>query len=235
MKTKVVLFDLDGTLLPMDQETFVKAYFGLMAKKLEPFGYERNAFVKAIYIGMEAMIKNDGSKTNEQACWDAFAGVSGEGVKEHMPVFDEYYRVEFQQVKDVCGYNPKAAETIAKIKEMGYRVALATNPLFPKYATQSRIRWAGMQPEDFELITTYEESRHCKPNIEYYKDVARALGVEPEECLMVGNDVTEDMVAKELGMKVFLLPADLINKENKDISEYPHGDFADLLAYIESL
>ena len=34
MNIKAVLFDLDGTLLPMDQDIFVKSYFGLLAKKL---------------------------------------------------------------------------------------------------------------------------------------------------------------------------------------------------------
>ena len=52
---------------------------------------------------------------------------------------------------------------------------------------------------------------------------------------MVGNDVGEDMVTEELGMKVFLMPADLINKVGKDISQYPQGNFSDLLAYIKSL
>ena len=31
-----VLFDLDGTLLPMDQDRFVQSYIGRMAKKLAP-------------------------------------------------------------------------------------------------------------------------------------------------------------------------------------------------------
>ena len=48
---KVVLFDLDGTLLPMDQDEFVKAYFGGIAKKLAPYGYEPNKLVKSIWAG----------------------------------------------------------------------------------------------------------------------------------------------------------------------------------------
>ena len=31
------------------------------------------------------------------------------------------------------------------------------------------------------------------------------LNVSPEECLMVGNDVSEDMIAETIGMKVFLI------------------------------
>ena len=235
MSIKAVLFDLDGTLLPMDQDTFIKAYLGGMAKKLAPHGYNPDELVKAVYAGMKAMTTNDGSKTNEVAFWNAFTGLLGEKVREDMPIFDDFYRNEFQGVKNICGFLPEAAQTVRKLKEMGYRVALATTPMFPSIATESRIRWAGMEPEDFEIFTTYENYHFCKPNLGYYKEVIEKLGVKAEECLMVGNDVGEDMVTEELGMKVFLMPADLINKVGKDISQYPQGDFTDLLAYIKSL
>ena len=53
--------------------------------------------------------------------------------------------------------------------------------------------------------------------------------------MMVGNDVTEDMVTKQMGMKVFLLPECLINKNNENINNYPHGKFIDLLNYINEI
>ena len=233
MSIKAVLFDLDGTLLPMDQDTFIKAYLGGLAKKLAQYGYNPEELVKAVYAGMKAMTTNDGSNTNEIAFWNAFTAILGERVKEDWPIFDEFYRNEFQEVKNVCGFLPEAAKTVAKLKEMGYRVALATTPMFPSIATESRIRWAGMEPEDFEIYTTYENYHFCKPNLNYYKEVIEKLGVKAEECLMVGNDVGEDMITEELGMKVFLMPADLINKVGKDISQYPQGDFADLLAFVK--
>ena len=49
---------------------------------------------------------------------------------------------------------------------------------------------------------------------------------------MVGNDATEDMIAETLGMKVFLLTACLITKQDKDINAWPHGNFDDLLAFM---
>ena len=92
-----------------------------------------------------------------------------------------------------------------------------------------------MELEDFEIFTTYENYHFCKPNLNYYREVVERLGVKPEECLMVGNDVGEDMVTEELGMKVFLMPADLINKVGKDISKYPQGNFEDLLVFIQEM
>ena len=196
MNIKAILFDLDGTLLPMDQEIFTKDYFGRLVKKLAPFGYQPQEIVQAIWAGVKAMVKNDGSHTNEELFWNCFSEILGEGILDKKPSFEEFYKTDFQSVKDSCGFNEKSAEVVKKLKDSGYRVALATNPIFPAIATESRIRWAGMEPSDFELYTTYENSRHCKPNIGYYEDILSQMGLKAEECLMVGNDVGEDMKQK---------------------------------------
>lgn len=235
MSIKAILFDLDGTLLPMNQEEFVRAYFGGMAKTLAPHGYQPELLLKAIRAGLDAMKANDGSCMNEVVFWDHFAEILGEHVREDIHLFDSYYRNEFQLVKEICGFLPEAAQTVAAMKDMGYKVVLATNPLFPSIATESRMRWAGLEPEMFDLYTTYENSTFCKPNLLYYKEILQKIGVSPEECLMVGNDVGEDMVTEQLGMKTFLVTADLINRQNKDISGYPQGGFEELMAYIKSL
>lgn len=233
MQLKAILFDLDGTLLPMDQEEFTKAYFKLLANKLSSRGYDPKTLVDGIWAGTAAMVKNDGRTNNEEAFWNCFAGIFGQDVLKDKPVFEEFYREEFQQAKEVCGFTPKAAETVRRAKALGYRVALATNPIFPAVATESRIRWAGLEPEAFELYTTYENIGHCKPNPEYYRDILKALNLEAGECLMVGNDATEDAAAELAGMRVFLLTDCLINKEQRDLSGYPRGGFDQLLGYIE--
>ena len=234
MNISTVLFDLYGTLLPMEQDTFIKAYFGGLARKLIPHGYEKDTLFGAIWAGTQAMVKNTGEKKNEDIFWDTFSGILGEQTREDIALFDEFYANDFRHVQSSCGYTPKAAEVIRLLKEKGYRVALATNPLFPATATEQRITWAGLSPNDFELYTTYENSNYCKPNPDYYRDVMKKLGVSPEECLMVGNDVGEDMIAETLGAKVFLLTDHIINKENKDISVYPNGSFDALLHYINT-
>ena len=229
---KAVLFDLDGTLLPLDQDEFVKGYFRLLAKKLAPYGYEPDKLVKAIWHGTAAMIQNDGSCTNEVVFWKDFTNIFGEQARSHEPVFAEYYEKDFQQVKNICGYTPKAAEIVRALKAAGVRVALATNPVFPAIATESRIRWAGLEPEEFELYTTYENIGFCKPNLDYYREILCRMELDAADCLMVGNDVDEDMVAGQLGMKVFLLTDHLINKSGTDINAFPHGSFDDLSARL---
>ena len=232
---KMVLFDLDGTLLPMDQDKFMRAYFGGLAKRLAPLGYDAELLIKAIWGGSAAMVKNDGKMSNEDVFWATFSAVYGKDARADEPHFYQYYVEEFDKVKDACGYEPGAAVAVRAIKDMGFRVALATNPLFPSIATEKRISWCGLSHEEFELFTAYENSSHCKPNLDYYREVIGKLGVKAEECLMVGNDVGEDMIAEELGMKVFLITRDLINKGGEDISRYPNGSFEELLEFVERL
>ena len=232
MRIKTVMFDLDGTLLPMDQDQFTKYYFGLLAKKLAPYGYNAEQLVSGIWAGTAAMVKNNGSCTNEEAFWKKFCALMGEKVLEDKPLFEEFYRVEFQGARASCGFAPQAAGLVKKLKAAGCRVLLATNPIFPAIATENRIRWAGLEPEDFELYTTYENACRCKPNPDYYRDILSSMKLDPSECLMVGNDATEDTAAGLAGMQVFLLTDCLINKENKDISRWPHGGFEELEKFI---
>lgn len=229
---KAVLFDLDGTLLPMDQDEFTKGYFKLLAKKLTPRGYKAEELIKAVWHGTAAMVNNNGSRTNEEVFWADFIALCGEQAGDDRPLFEEFYQNEFSQAKSLCGFSPKAAETVRLLRDNGIRVVLATNPIFPAVATESRIRWAGLEPDEFELYTTYENIGWCKPNPEYYREILRRMALPPEECLMVGNDVGEDMIAETLGMKVFLLTDCLINKNGDDLSRWPHGDFAALQQFL---
>ena len=230
---KAVLFDLDGTLLPMDQDAFTRGYFRLLAKKLAPHGYEPQALIDAVWHGTAAMVRNDGARTNEAAFWDDFAVTCGERARGDMALFESFYENEFQQARELCGFAPEAAEAVRRIRARGGRVALATNPIFPAVATVSRIRWAGLEPDDFELVTTYENIGYSKPNPDYYRELLRRMALEPEACLMVGNDVDEDMSAARLGMDVFLLTDCVINKSGADVGAYPHGGFDELLRYID--
>ena len=235
MAIKYILFDLDGTLLPMDQELFVGAYVKGLAGKMAPYGYEPKKLGEALWAGTGAMMKTDGIFRNDELFWKVFFGIVGEFNDAEMAAVGDFYANEFQQIRDVCGFSEEAATVISEIKQLGYHVVLATNPLFPRAATESRVRWAGLKPTDFELITVYDNSYYCKPNPAYYEEILRTIGAEPSECVMVGNDVKEDMIAETLGMQVFLLTDCLINSENRDISKYPQGSFSELMEFIRTL
>ena len=231
MKLTTVLFDLDGTLLPMDQDQFVKGYFGLLTQKIAPRGYDPKQLIDAVWAGTAAMVKNDGSQTNEAVFWQKFAQLFGQEALADKPLFDSFYAGEFQAARAFCGHNPQAANAVRAMRGAGSRVVLATNPIFPAVAIETRLGWVGLSQADFDYVTAYENSRRSKPSPGYYRDILSHLGRRGEECLMVGNDAEEDMVARELGMEVFLLTDCLINREGRDLSPYPRGGFGDLMAY----
>lgn len=230
-----IIFDLDGTLLPLDRDKFIKLYFGKMSEFLEKKGIESKSVIKSILIGTEAMIRNNGDMTNEKRFWSVFHSDYGTEINNIEEILQSFYEKEFVHTKVATDKHNLAYESIEHLKEKGYKVILATNPLFPQIATYSRIDWAGLKPEDFSLVTTYENSSYAKPNKEYYKEILKKIDRKPSECMMIGNDVDEDMVVMEIGMDAFLLNENIINKNNKDLDYLKQGDFKSLFEYLKKL
>lgn len=231
---KTVLFDLDGTLLPMDQEQFTKTYFYFLVKYMAPYGYESDKLIQSVWAGTKAMVLNDGSQTNENAFWNCFAKCYSEENLKDRPHFDDFYRNEFYQAKSSTGVNHDAKEVVAYLKDKGIQTILATNPIFPAIATNQRVNWAGLELDDFSLITTYENSTYCKPNPKYYEEIVQKMNLDPTECIMVGNDAVEDVAANQIGMQVYLITDNLLNEDKVDITGIPHGNFKDFLGWVSS-
>lgn len=228
-----VLFDLDGTLLPMDQEAFVRRYLMLLGEFMAEHDYEPKALIQVVWEGTRAMMENDGSQTNEERFWQVFRRNYGPRVEADRPLFEEFYATAFAEARTCCGFAPESREIVEFLKEHGIRRVLATNPLFPKVATYQRIRWAGLDPADFEWVTTYDNSSFCKPNPAYYRQILDTLGLSGAECVMVGNDLREDMVASRLDMDCFLLTPCLLHGEEGNVNQWPNGDFDDLKGFLE--
>ena len=66
------------------------------------------------------------------------------------------------------------------------------------------MQWAGVDDLPFKWVTTYENSRYCKPNLRYFDDACARLGHAPEACLVVGDEHM-DMVARNIGCDTFLV------------------------------
>ncbi len=230
-----ILFDLDGTLAPFQQDEFIHTYFKTLVRRLVPMGYDGDTLVQALWKGVDAMIGNGGTLTNRQVFWEVFTGELGVQALALESILGDFYAKEFDGVRTVLRENVDRSGLIRSLREKGYTLVLATNPIFPAVAVETRLRWVGLTQADFDWVTTYENSRFCKPNLNYYRDILSTLGCPAQECLMVGNDVAEDMVAEELGMKVFLLTDCLINREGKDLARYPHGGFAELMEFWRAL
>ena len=230
-----ILMDLDGTLLPFDQEEFIKTYFGLLCKRLAPMGYAPDAVVAAMWQGSKAMITNDGTALNRDRFWEAFAQVLGDGIYEEENHLDEFYLGDFDNVRTILRGETCAKALVDRLKAKGYTVVLATNPLFPEQAQRTRMSWAGLTPADFAHVTHYGNSHFCKPNLRYYEEILQMIGKTAEECLMIGNSVSEDMIAQTLGMQTYLVTG-LVENPNGDPTDcFAQGSLADFLEFAESL
>ena len=237
MSIKHILFDLDGTLLPMVQEEFVRYYMPLLAKAYmaEGIKIDPGEFIAAVWSGYEAMVKNDGTRTNREAFWSH--------MKEQLPIpLDQaeeialkFYEDDFN--KAICTTKPtELSDRVVKTaKKKGLETYLATNPVFPRCATLNRIRWAGLDAEDFRIITTYEKCVYCKPNPNYYEKILEKFDLNPAECLMVGNDVQEDLSIRTLGVRTFLVTDTMENRKNLPVDSEYTGSLADLLEFIEKM
>ncbi len=234
-KMKAVLFDLDGTLLPMDEEVFTKAYFKLLCKKLCPLGIEPQALVDAIWTGTKAMVLNDGTDTNNKVFWDEFTRVTGLDWEPFDKLTVDFYVNEFHGAKAAVGENPLAKEVLKLVRDKGMKVIIATNPIFPKAGQLSRLEWLGIDESEFDAITPYEEFSYAKPNPKYYETILKEHNLRAEDCLMVGNDEREDMYAAgSVGMDTFLI-TDCVKRSEKYPYSGRQGDFKDLINYINTL
>lgn len=229
----VILMDLDGTLLPMDIEAFEKMYFKGLCREISELPPEK--LIADIWAGTRAMVLNDGTRTNREVFAETFTEKSGIDYYENEERFLRFYRTEFQNCVKTCNVSDLSRDIVHTLRSKGYTVAIATNPIFPQTATYSRLRWLGLEPEEFPLVTTFENSRHAKPDPEYYREVCRTLGVLPKDCVMIGNDVEEDGCAAALGMQVILVKDCLLNKKKLSLDSFETGTLQEVLSWAQGL
>ena len=231
MGVKTILFDLDGTLLPMDLDIFIKKYFQALtrrfADKMDP-----EKFIEDLNISTMAMIKSEDSKrTNQEIFIEDFFERVPLDKEEAMPEINEFYLTEFPKLKDKINLNLdnwKVKQLMDAVFASGYDVVIATNPIFPKEAIEERLRWIGLEDYDYKLVTSYEEMHFCKPNPKYFQEICDKIGAEPSECLMVGNDMEEDLPASLLGMKTFIVEDFVIDRETGKFNPDYRGSLEDL-------
>lgn len=230
-----LFFDLDGTLLPMDLERFTRAYLKSLGEAMALHGFDPQILAGNILKSIRVMSRHDPAQTNEQAFWAFFASIYGPQILDQMPVFDDYYHTAFEICQKACPQNPDIPRLIETARRLGFRIVLATNPIFPRMAVEKRIAWAGLKAEDFEWITTYENSHYAKPDPAYFLETARALGIDPQNVLMIGNDLNEDYGAIDAGMQLYILTDCLIPSDTHRLDDVPHGTVRDLEHWLQAL
>lgn len=229
-----ILFDLDGTLLPMDDDKFMELYFLHLGNHFHDL-IDPKTLYKNVMTSTEQMIKVNNGKTNEDIFMEHFATLVEQDISIYKERFDSFYKSKF----DLVQASTKVSETVHKcvdlLREKGYQIAIATNPIFPYEANIKRVKWAGFDLNDFIYISYLEKNKFCKPLPNYYQEVLDEINKTPEECIMIGNDVLDDTSASKIGIKTYLVNDYLINRYNQEVKADYEGSYEDLYEFIKNM
>lgn len=234
---KTVLFDLDGTLLSMDNEVFIKYYFKLLLKKMVPYGYDPKELVENIMKATYTVVVNDGSMTNHDRFFMSFnklmAGKLHTTSDELEKIFEDFYSNEFDEAKCVIDRNDDIRRVIDMLRDNNIDIIIATAPVFPSAAVNKRLSWIGEDIGNFKYVSTYENSTYCKPNIKYYEEIINKNQLDKDSMLMVGNDLNDDIRPCEtLGIDTFFIDRYAVNDDQN--YQKNRGSFNDLYKYIQN-
>ncbi len=229
-----ILFDLDGTLLPLDMQRFTEIYFHEMGYMFKDM-IDPKLLVKYIWTATEEMVSNTDYKTNEEVFMNKFEQLIGGDISKYQERFDNFYDTLFHKTRESVQTQSLIKESVELLKEKNYKLVVATNPLFPRKAIHHRIEWAGLDLKDFTYITSYEDNHYCKPQLHFYKEILDVVGKRPEQCMMVGNDVQEDLVALKLGLKTFLIRNHMIHRTQDEIDTTYQGYYEDFYNFAKGM
>ncbi|MFA4953791.1 MAG: HAD family hydrolase [Patescibacteria group bacterium] len=203
---KTFLFDLDGTLLAMDSQDFMHAYFGELTRALYGLlpteGLARNILAATARMQADTSPGSSNLVKFRREFEALYQGIDQQAVWDRIM---EFYATTFDNIRDVVGRNEPVYRSVVYLRQRGHRVLLTTNPVFPQLATYKRLAWAGFSPDAFEYVSTLENCDYCKPHVEYWHHVAAVMKVDPAQAVAVGNDCIEDVSAGLAGIETYLV------------------------------
>jgi FMN phosphatase YigB (HAD superfamily) len=218
---KAVFFDLDGTLLYMDEPKFLEIYFRAMGRWIAENGLDADRLIEGTKVGTRAMFKNDGSATNEEVFFKGFEEYLGEVTKRDIEVLDTYYDSAFEETFAACKPNPYSRGIVKACREMGLKVILSTNPLFPRVATLKRMALSGLAESDFDLVTAYENSSFCKPNPRYFHEIMKKFNLKADEVIVFGNNTYDDgECALMAGLRCYIIESENLIESEKSTHNF---------------
>ena len=217
---KAVLLDLDNTLLSNPDRQFSEAFRRRFDRHLSDcFDIERG--LDGLRTGMRAIHnERDGCLTNADVMLSGLSNVLSLPEKAASAVLASFYEDSYGQLASLTAPVAMAEGLVACLLQQDILVAIATNPLYPESAIRRRLAWAGLDPfiDSFAFITHSENMHFAKPDPAYYAETVARIGVEPDEALMVGDHVTNDILpARSLGMHTWQ-----VNGENRLAGIYQH-------------
>lgn len=207
--TLTLLLDLDDTLLDTRMAAFVPAYFQALSVHLGGL-VPPEAMLRQLMLGTRAMMENrDPTRTLREVFDSHFFAPLGVERERLQPEIDRFYEEVFPTLRGVTGGPlPGAADFVGWAFAQGFRVAVATDPYFPRRAVEHRLDWAGLPVEStpFALVSSYETFHFTKAHPDYFAEFLARLGWPEGPTVMVGDDWERDVTpCLRAGLPVFWL------------------------------
>ena len=228
-----VLFDLDGTLLRVQMTEFIPRYVDGLAESCRAYAKPKK-FVRVMLDSIRELLKTngDGEQTNEQRVYSFVQQRLGIPEAVLRETFQNFADNHLDSLKALIHPIPLAKKILQECLEQEIPLVLATNPVFPEFMIQARLRWAGLDDIPFVHLSSFENSCYCKPQSGYFREILAQLQLAPERCLMVGNDADQDMSAAAVGMQTFLVDTWLIEREGANWPYDSRGDHGALQRFL---
>ncbi|AKR44433.1 phosphoglycolate phosphatase [Methylophilus sp. TWE2] len=189
-QVKVVMFDLDGTLLDTAPQIAEAANRMLVAlgKPMLP----QAQIATYIGEGVQNLIKRclTGSVQVEPDA-DFFA--------QAQPLYHDFYTANATQSQPFAGVVP----ALQQLKKQGYHLACVTNK--PEKFTLPLLQQAGLA-DFFELIISGDSLPKKKPDPLPLLHICQKLGALPAEAMLVGDSETDIQAAHAAGCFVVTVP-----------------------------
>jgi HAD superfamily hydrolase (TIGR01662 family) len=230
------LLDLDNTLLGNDIHEFLPPYFASLEERLHPFIDNKNLRQMMIDSVQAALANQDPTVTNMSAFMADFTRRIGYSAEVLQPMMDRFYQEDYPQLQQYTTCWPEARPVVRRLFADGYKVVIATNPLFPATAIEQRLQWAGINDFPFAWVTTIENSHFSKPHPRYYEEILSRVNSTPQEAWMVGDDPKNDIApARSLGLKTWWMTntTKTIEAKERPVCDR-QGTLAEFLAWVES-
>ncbi|HRY37481.1 MAG TPA: HAD family hydrolase [Smithellaceae bacterium] len=229
-----LLFDLDGTIIDISKKA--KILFYVRAFQRFKNYFNPVSFYFSFWKSMHHVRANNTERSNYNVFIERMAQLGRTTPQIIDSLASEMVEKDFQSLGDFFKPVHGAREAIVLANELGYRLVLATNPVFPRKTVLYRMEWAGLMPDDFLFITSSEDMNRCKPSVEFYDRLLTRLDLKPERCLMIGNNPADDLPAHDIGIRTFLVETPLSKKiVRKSITDQrldARGTYPDLMNWM---
>lgn len=231
--TLTLLLDLDDTLLNTNLHAFIPAYFWALSNEIAPY-VAPELMLRALLSSTSQMNESEDFSRTLQEVFDAeFYPQLNISRSELEPAIENFYDNIFPNLAGLTAQISEAKPFVDWAFSKGYRIAIATDPLFPRKAIYHRLRWAGFDPQQFELVSTCECFHFSKTHPAYYAEVLGRMGWPEGPALMVGNDMERDIIpAKMLGLATFHVDVEPASSFGPEAG--PRGKLDDLRLWLES-